>query len=113
MLTTYKYNVLNPTSVNLRPLTPNCNSVPPLQHQQCPIQPRLTITLTLHKLPPQRRQARAPTNWQSSPKFLLQLRNFLVQLLAPLILALVYRVHGTSQEETDRFVDMFRSGDGG
>lgn len=94
-------------------MTPNSNRIPPLQHQQRPIQPRLTVSFPLDKLPPKRRQAGAPANGQPPPQLLLQFCDFLIELLAPLILALVDCVHRTGQEEPDCLIDMLCGGDGG
>lgn len=104
---------LNSTPINLSPLTPNSNRLPPLQNQQRPIQTRLTKPLPLDKLPPQRRQARTPPNRQSSAQLLLQPGHFFIQFFAPLVVALVHGVHGAGEEEPDGFVDVCGCGDGG
>ena len=64
----------------------------------------LAIPPSIHKLPPQRRQARAPPNRQPPAQLLLDLCSLLRH--PPLALALRHGIHGAGQEQADRFVDV-------
>jgi hypothetical protein len=72
------------------------------------IQRHLTVPSPIHKFPPQSREAGAPSNWQAPSQLFLYLSNFFHQLTTTLpLLALRDGVHGTSEEQAYRFINMF------
>jgi hypothetical protein len=104
---------LDATPIDLTTTVPNLHRIPPLEHNQSPVQTLLTIAPTIDKLALQRGKAGTPTDGQPAPQLVLDLAHFLHELATALALALGDGVHGGGEEEPDGLVDVRFCRDGG
>ena len=100
-------------AVDLGSLRSELDGIPPLKNDQGSVESLLRVAPRLDKLSTQRRQGRTPADRETPAQLVLDLGDFLHQLLATaLARALVDGVHGRGQEEPYRLVDVCFCGHG-